>query len=56
MSVNLLQPRPNQLRLSGSVGVKMTDFRIEPPSPKIVDFITTGDEVTLRFDWLVQRK
>lgn len=56
MLVNLLQPRPNQLRLSGSVSVKMTDFRIEPPSPKIVDFITTGDEVTLRFDWLVQRK
>lgn len=56
MPVYLLLPRPNQLRLSGSVGVKMTDFHIDPPSPKIVDFIKTGDEVTLRFDWLAQRQ
>jgi len=34
--------------------LKMTAFRITPPSPSIVEgLIKTGDDVTVRFEWLV---
>jgi len=44
----------NRLRFSGVKTLKMTDFKIPPPSPKLpgMDFIKTGDEVTIRFEWL----
>ena len=44
------------IQFAGSVKVKMTDFKIEPPSPKLsTGAIKTGDEVTLRFGWWVRR-
>jgi hypothetical protein len=34
--------------------VRMTDFRIEPPAPKIaLGVVKTGDEVKLSFEWVV---
>lgn len=41
-----------KLKITGSVNVKMTDFKIEPPAPKIaLGLIKTGDDVKLLFDW-----
>jgi len=38
------------------VKVKMTDFKITPPAPSLAGVsIETGDEVTLRFVWWVNR-
>ncbi len=52
-------PLPGQkLKVSGTVTVKMSDFKIEPPAPKLaLGLIKTGDEVKLFFEWLLaQRK
>ncbi len=43
------------IKITGSKSVKMTDFKIEPPSPKIIP-IKTGDEVKLIFEWNVAPK
>jgi polyisoprenoid-binding protein YceI len=50
-----VQPMPDKkLKISGTITVKMTDFKIEPPAPKIaLGAIKTGDEVKLIFDWMV---
>ena len=44
------------IQFAGSVKAKMTDFKIEPPSPSLAGVsIKTGDEVTLKFVWWVKR-
>ncbi len=55
MPVKVLPLGDNKLRVSGSTSVKMTDFGIKPPEPKIIP-IKTGDEVKLLFEWVVGRK
>jgi hypothetical protein len=57
MPVNIW-PLPDQrLRISGSVSIKMTDYQIEPPSPKFLPMlIKTGDAVKIIFDWMLARK
>lgn len=54
IEVQMRRVETNRLRFSGVKTLKMTDFKIAPPSPKLpgMDFIKTGDEVTIRFDWL----
>jgi polyisoprenoid-binding protein YceI len=44
-----------RFKFSGETKLKMTDFGITPPSPNIpgMQRITTGDEVTVKFEWLV---
>ncbi len=44
-----------RFKFSGETKLKMTDFGITPPSPNIpgMSRITTGDEVTVKFEWLV---
>jgi hypothetical protein len=58
MPVNITPLGEGRLRVTGSVGVKMTDFKIEPPAPALaLGMIKTGDDVKLIFDWTVaQRK
>lgn len=47
----------DKLKVSGTTKVKMTDFGISPPAPKIaLGAITTGDDVKLTFDWLTAQK
>lgn len=47
-------PLGDKIKVSGTVTVKMTDFKIDPPAPKIaLGIIKTGDEVKLIFDWMV---
>jgi hypothetical protein len=46
-----------KLKVSGNTKVKMTDFNIQPPAPKIaLGAIKTGDDVKLTFEWLTQQK
>ena len=54
MEVQMRRLETNRLRFTGAKTLKMTDFKIPPPSPKIpgMDFIKPGDEVTIRFEWL----
>ena len=58
MPVNILPLADNKMKVTGSITVKMTDFKVEPPSPKIaLGLIKTGDEIKLIFEWmLAQRK
>jgi hypothetical protein len=56
MPVAVLPDAAGRIQFSGSVQVKMTDFKITPPSPSLGGVsIKTGDEVTLRFVWWVNR-
>jgi len=56
-AVKILPMTEKKLKISGSTAVKMTDFKIEPPAPKITfGIIKTGDEVKLTFDWIVQQR
>jgi hypothetical protein len=46
-----------KIKVSGSTKVKMTDFKISPPAPKIaLGAIKTADDVKLTFEWLTQQK
>ncbi len=47
-----------KLKISGSIGLKMTDFKVEPVAIKIpaLGAITTGNDVKVSFDWIVARK
>lgn len=44
-----------KFKFKGEKKMKMTDFNIIPPSPKIpgLQAIHTGDEVTVKFEWIV---
>ena len=57
MPVNVLPLGEKKLKISGTTTVKMTDFKIDPPAPKIaMGMIKTGDEVKLIFDWMVVQR
>ena len=57
MPVNVLPLGDKKLKISGTVSVKMTDFKIEPPAPKIaLGMIKTGDDVKLIFEWMLQQR
>ncbi len=43
-----------RIKISGTANVKMSQFKIEPPAPKIaLGMIKTGDDVKIIFDWVV---
>lgn len=45
------------VKVTGETKVKMTDFKIDPPAPKVaLGFIKTGDEVTIKFEWMTVKK
>ena len=58
MTVNILPLAEKKLKVTGDIALKMTDFKVEPPSPKIaLGLIKTGDDIKLIFEWmLAQRK
>jgi hypothetical protein len=57
MPVSVLPLGEKKLRVTGSTTVKMTDFKIEPPAPKMaLGLIKTGDPVKIVFDWLVMQR
>lgn len=57
MPVSVTPLGNKQLKITGQIAVKMTDFGIKPPAPAIaLGLIKTGDEVKLLFDWRVGEK
>ncbi len=56
MPVTVAPDAAGRIQFAGSAKVKMTDFKITPPSPSLGGIsIKTGDEITLRFVWWVNR-
>ena len=54
MPVQIQVQQDNHLLISGQVGMKMTDFKIDPPAPKVaLGLIKTGDEIKVLFQWEV---
>jgi hypothetical protein len=58
MPVNITPMADGKIHLAGTVGVKMTNFKIDPPAPKVaLGLIKTGDDVKIIFEWdVAQRK
>jgi hypothetical protein len=57
MPVMVTVVEENKVKFAGSVTVKMTDFKIKPPSPSLaLGLIKTGDEIKLFFEWIAVRK
>jgi len=57
MPISVSAVGASQLRIWGNATLKMTDFQVDPPSPKIaLGLIKTGDEVKLTFDWVWTRR
>jgi hypothetical protein len=55
--VNVTLLADGKMKASGTVPLKMTDFKIEPPAPKIaLGMIKTGDDVKIIFDWNLGKK
>ena len=54
MPVNILPLGENQVKVSGSTALKMSDFKIE--APVLIGILTTGDDIKLKFAWLVVQK
>ncbi len=53
MPVVITSDEADTLKVNGKVTIKMTDYGIEPPAPKIaLGLIKTGDEVELAIEWL----
>jgi polyisoprenoid-binding protein YceI len=48
-----MEKQGEKLKTSGDLTLKMTSFKIDPPSPKIaLGLISTGDDVKIHFEWL----
>jgi len=44
----------DKLKITGSLPLKMTDYKIKPPAPDIgLGLIKTGDDVIISIEWLV---
>jgi polyisoprenoid-binding protein YceI len=54
MPVTIERVDTGRLRVKGTIPLKMTQFKIQPPSPIITaNLIKTGDDVTVAVDWLL---
>ena len=58
MPVTIEHVDGDKLKVTGSTKLKMTDFNVEPPAPKILGMpiIKTGDEIAIKFEWVVAPK
>jgi polyisoprenoid-binding protein YceI len=47
-----------QLKITGTTPLKMSDFGVKPPNPKLPGLpeITTGDEIKVTFEWSPRQK
>ncbi len=53
MPVTIQRVGRDKIKVTGSTTLKMTDFGIKPPSPALsIGLIKTGDDVTVRVEWL----
>jgi hypothetical protein len=57
MPVNVTVLGENKVKFAGTVTVKMTDFKIEPPALTVLGLgIKTGDDVKLFFEWIASKR
>jgi polyisoprenoid-binding protein YceI len=57
MPVEVTPLGEGKVKFAATTKLKMTDFKIEPPAPKIaLGAIKTGDEVTISFEWMTATK
>jgi hypothetical protein len=57
MPVTVTVIAENRVKFAGSLVTKMSDFKIDPPSPSLaLGLIKTGDEIKLLFEWVAVRK
>jgi hypothetical protein len=57
MTLSVARSEPDQIRISGRTILKMTDFKVDPPAPKIaLGLIKTDDEVKLTFEWVLKEQ
>ena len=55
MVVSIENAEGGQLKVSGTAPVKMTDFGMQPPAPKIaLGAIKTSDDVKIYFEWMTK--
>lgn len=55
MPVTVKALEDQQFEISGSTKIKMTDFGVTPPTA-IFGLLRTGDQITMRFIWTLDRK
>jgi polyisoprenoid-binding protein YceI len=58
MTVTIERIDSTRIKIAGSTPLKMTDFGVEPPAPRILGMptIRTGDDIKVSFEWLLVRK
>ncbi len=57
MPVEVTPLGDGKIKFAATTQLKMSDFKIEPPAPKIaLGAIKTGDEVTVSFEWMTAVK
>jgi len=58
MPVNVLPLENNKLKITGSVTLKMSDYRVGPVEPKLlgIGIIKTGDDVKILFEWMLTQR
>ncbi len=56
MPITIEKISDDALKVKGATTVKMTDFNIKPPAPKLaLGMIKTGDDVKLAVEWLTAK-
>lgn len=54
--VTFAQIEKDKLKISGSIRLKMTDYKVKPPAPDIgLGLIKTGDDINISIEWLVMK-
>lgn len=57
MPITVLPLEGKKIRISGAIPIKMTDYRISPPTPRLsFGPLKTGDEVKVIFEWIVAER
>lgn len=57
MPVSVTVLEENKVKFAGSVTVKMTDFKMQPPALTVLGLgIKTGDDVKLFFEWIAVKR
>lgn len=54
LAVDLIRLSGDRLKIIGETTLKMTDYKIKKPTA-LLGAIRTGDEVTIRFEWVTER-
>lgn len=57
LNVTIQPMAGDKLKVTGTTSLKMTDFGMQPPSPKLaLGLVKTGDDVKITFEWMTAKK